>query len=308
MRKSRLLFNKPVYTGMTILDNSKILMYDFFYNHLKKQYGKSCDLLYTDTDSLLLEIKTDDVYKDIKSNEYHYDTSGYPKYHPLHSTVNKKVLGKMKDECAGTPITKVVCLRSKMYSVMTEGESKKLIEKINGAYPETTIAECVCEGKKVLKINTEDKKLLEKIKEKFTGTEITECECRGAKKLAIKADEKNIRKAKGVKKSVIKKQIKHEQYKTTLFGTQQMWHGMNILRSEGHEIYGMNINKISLSPFDSKRWIADDGVNTKAYGYTSANAGMEEIEALFATPEMKEIEALTNTEIREMEEMLKEML
>ena len=310
MHKSRLLLNKPVYTGMTILDNSKILMYDFYYNQLKKQYGKNCDLLYTDTDSLLLEIQTEDVYKDIKTNEYHYDTSDYPKYHPLHSTVNKKVLGKMKDECAGTPITEVVCLRSKMYSVMTEGESKKLIEKINGAYPETTIAECVCEGKKVLKINTEDKKLLEKIKEKFTGTEITECGCRGEKKLAIKADEKNIRKAKGVKKSVIKKQIKHEQYKTTLFGTQQMWHGMNILRSEGHEIYGMHVNKISLSPFDSKRWIADDGVNRKAYGYTMPFE-FKEIEALFTNTEIKEIDleaSFTNTEIKEMEEMLKEML
>jgi len=48
MRKSKL----PVYTGMTILDNSKILMYDFFYNELKKQYGSKCELLYTDTDSL----------------------------------------------------------------------------------------------------------------------------------------------------------------------------------------------------------------------------------------------------------------
>jgi len=44
---------------------------------------------------------------------------------------------------------------------------------------------------------------------------------------------------------------------------------MNILRSEGHEIYGMHLNKISLSPFDSKRWIDDDGIHTKAYGYTS---------------------------------------
>ena len=57
MRKSRLMLNKPVYTGMTILDNSKILMYDFFYNKLKKQYGPKCELLYTDTDSLLLEIE-----------------------------------------------------------------------------------------------------------------------------------------------------------------------------------------------------------------------------------------------------------
>ena len=68
MRKSKLLLDKPVYTGMTILDNSKILMYDFFYNKLKKQYGPRCELLYTDTDSLLLEIEMDDVYKDIKSN------------------------------------------------------------------------------------------------------------------------------------------------------------------------------------------------------------------------------------------------
>ena len=90
-----------------------------------------------------------------------------------------------------------------------------------------------------------------------------------------------------------------------------MWHGINILRSEGHEIYGMHANKISLSPFDSKRWIADDGVNTKAYGYTRplfTNTGMEEIEALFATTEMKEIEALlTITEIKEIEEALTEM-
>ena len=66
------------------------------------------------------------------------------------------------------------------------------------------------------------------------------------------ADEKNIKRAKGVKKSVVKKQIMHEQYKETLFGSKQLWHGMNILRSEGHEIYGMHVNKLSLSPFDSK--------------------------------------------------------
>jgi len=54
---------------MTILDNSKILMYDFFYE-LKKQYGSRCELLYTDTDSLLLEIETDDIYKDIETNKH----------------------------------------------------------------------------------------------------------------------------------------------------------------------------------------------------------------------------------------------
>ena len=69
MHKSQLQLDKPVYTGMTILDNSKILMYDFFYNELKRQYGPKCELLYTDTDSLLLEIETDDVSKDIEKTK-----------------------------------------------------------------------------------------------------------------------------------------------------------------------------------------------------------------------------------------------
>ncbi|KAL9953875.1 hypothetical protein ACROYT_G041348 [Oculina patagonica] len=105
MRKSRLFLNKPVYTGMTILDVSKILMYDFFYNEMKMEYGQRCELLYTDTDSLLLEIETEDIYEDIYQNKTLYDTSDYPKEHSLHSYENKKVLGKMKDECAGTPIS-----------------------------------------------------------------------------------------------------------------------------------------------------------------------------------------------------------
>ena len=67
----------------------------------------------------------------------------------------------------------------------------------------------------------------------------------------------------------------------------------------------MHVNKISLSPFDSKRWIADDGVNTKACGY---NNWMEEMEALLATTEIKEIEALfATTEMKEIEEALTEM-
>ena len=75
-----------------------------------------------------------------------------------------------------------------------------------------------------------------------------------------KEDKKNLRKAKGVKKNVIKKEIAHEQYKEALIGRKQFMHKMKILRSEGHEMYGMCTNKISISPFDTKRWIANDGV------------------------------------------------
>ena len=107
------------------------------------------------------------------------------------------------------------------------------------------------------------------MKDEWAGTPIAEYVGLRPKMYSIlKADEKNNKKAKGVKKNVVKKQITHEQYKETLFGAKQQWHGMNILRSEGHEIYGMHLNKISLSPFDSKRWIDDDGIHTKAFGYT----------------------------------------
>ncbi|MEW8545740.1 MAG: hypothetical protein AB2693_19640 [Candidatus Thiodiazotropha sp.] len=104
MHKSRLVLNRPVYTGMCVLDLSKLFMYEFHYDHLRTQYGDHCQLLYTDTDSLLLEIKTEDVYNDMTEHANLYDTSNYPKDHPLYSMGNSKVIGRMKDECAGCPI------------------------------------------------------------------------------------------------------------------------------------------------------------------------------------------------------------
>ena len=80
-------------------------------------------------------------------------------------------------------------------------------------------------------------------------------------------EQKNIKKAKGVKKNLVEIEIRHEQCKEALFEKKQFWHGMNILRSGDHKIYSMRLNKVSLSPFDKKRWIAEDGVNTLAYGH-----------------------------------------
>ena len=71
---------------MSILDLSKTLRYDFYYNKLLKQYGKNVDLLHTDTDSLLLEIKTENVYKDMEKNIEEYDTSDFPEDHFLFIT------------------------------------------------------------------------------------------------------------------------------------------------------------------------------------------------------------------------------
>ena len=81
------------------------------------------------------------------------------------------------------------------------------------------------------------------------------------------ADGRNIKKAKGVKKSVVRKNIYHGQYRETLLDKKTFRHGMDVLRSERHHIFGQHLNKISLSPFDSKRWIAENGVYTLAYGH-----------------------------------------
>ena len=90
-------------------------MYDFYYNKLKPQYGDLCDLLYTGTDSLLLEVQTENFYKDIEISIIDdYDTSDIPKDHPLHCMSNKKIIGKMKDESAGRPIIECVGLWPKM--------------------------------------------------------------------------------------------------------------------------------------------------------------------------------------------------
>ncbi|KAE9521648.1 hypothetical protein AGLY_017944 [Aphis glycines] len=132
MKRTEIFFKQPIYIGMCILDLSKSLMYDFYYNTIKKKYGNRVRLLYTDTDSLILEIKTDDFYQDIKINLDHFDTSDYPKDNiydlPL---VNKKVLGKFKDELNGKIMTEFIGLRSKLYSHRIL-DSEKEIKKSKG--------------------------------------------------------------------------------------------------------------------------------------------------------------------------------
>ena len=129
MKKTSLTMNKPVYLGMSILDLSKTVMFDFHYQYIKPKYGKQAKLLFTDTDSLLYEIQTEDFYKDISGDvKNRFDTSDYPKGHPsgIPTGVNKKVLGMFKDEAGGKPIKEFVGLRAKLYSFkMDEGKENK---------------------------------------------------------------------------------------------------------------------------------------------------------------------------------------
>ena len=128
MKKTEVKMNKTIYLGLSILEISKILMYQFWYDYMKLKYNENVRLCYMDTDSFIMHIKTNDFYKDIASDvENRFDTSNYEVNRPLLTGKNKKVIGLMKDELGGKIITEFVTLRPKTYSFLTDDgkEDKK---------------------------------------------------------------------------------------------------------------------------------------------------------------------------------------
>ena len=128
MNKTKVKMNKPIYLGLSILDISKILMCEFWYDYMKPKYGNDVKLCYMDTDRFIMSIKTNDFYKDIANNvEKRFNTSNYEVNRPLPTGKNKKIIGLMKDELGGKIITEFVTLRPKTYSYLMDDckEDKK---------------------------------------------------------------------------------------------------------------------------------------------------------------------------------------
>ena len=128
MKKTKVKMNKPIYLGLSILEISKILMYEFWYDYMKPKYDNNVKLCYMDTDSFIMNIKTNDFYKDIVNDvENRFDTSNYEANRPLPMGKNKTIIGLMKDELGGKIITEFVTLRPKTYSYLTDDgkEDKK---------------------------------------------------------------------------------------------------------------------------------------------------------------------------------------
>ena len=120
--KETLTLNRPAYVGMCILNLSKMLMYDFHYNYIKRKYNNRARLLFTDTDSLTYEIEAEDVYKNFWNDKDMFDYSDYLESSPYHCNVNKKFIGKFNYEACGIPITEFIGLKSKMYSYVKDNE------------------------------------------------------------------------------------------------------------------------------------------------------------------------------------------
>ena len=128
MNETKVKMNKPIYLGLSILEISKLLMYEFWYDYMKPKYGDNIKLCYMDADSFIMNIKTEDFYKDITNDvEKWFDTSNYEVNRPLPTGENKKVIGLMKYGLGGKIITEFVTLRPKTYSYLTDDckEDKK---------------------------------------------------------------------------------------------------------------------------------------------------------------------------------------
>ena len=133
--------DKPIQIGFCILELAKTKIYEFHYDFMKKLYpdSRSLMLAYTDTDSFVYQIFTEDVYEDLKPFIHDpkrevelFDTSDYPPANQFGiKQMNKKVLGAMKDECAGKLMTEFIGLRPKCYSFKIQ-EDDNWVNKAKG--------------------------------------------------------------------------------------------------------------------------------------------------------------------------------
>ena len=130
MKKTKVKMNKPIYLGLSILEISKTLMSEFWYDYMKPKYNDDVKLCYMDTDSFAMHSKTNDFYKDISDDvDNRFDTSNY-EVKTLPIGKNKKIIGLMKDKLGGEIITEFIALRPKTYSYLTNND--KIDKKAKG--------------------------------------------------------------------------------------------------------------------------------------------------------------------------------
>ena len=204
IKKIKLKMNKPLYLDLSILEISKTLMFEFWYDYIKPKYRDNAKLCYMDIDSFIVNIKTENVYDDIEDDAKKiFDTSNYEVNRPLPTRKNKQVIGLIKNELGGKIMTEFVALRPKTYSYLMD-------------------------------------------------------------------DGKNDKKPIATKKCVIKRVLKFNDYKDGLLSNYEIiLKPQQRFKSEAHNVYCEEINKIALSSNDNKRLQTFDRITSYPYG-TSA--------------------------------------
>ena len=132
-KMNEVLMDKPIYLGFSVLELSKLLMYETYYDKFQPYFGEeNIQLHYTDCDSMVLSIKTRDIVEDLYNLKDLFDFSNLNREHKLFSEENKKVVGKFKIETPGSIwIDEFVCLRSKAYSYKCGSESSNKLKGIS---------------------------------------------------------------------------------------------------------------------------------------------------------------------------------
>ena len=196
--KLALKLNNPAYTGMCILELSKVLMYKFQYYYIKNKYENKSKPSFKGTDSLMSEIKTKDFHEDFSSDKEMFVFRNYLTKSKHYDDSNKLVIGKMKYETGGVAVEEFAGLKQKMYSFLVD--------------------------------NSEHKK------------------------------------AKGVNRNVVAT-ISRSEYKDVLLNSKCLRGSMNRIQSKDYRIGTSEIKKISLSCFDDKICIQNNGYGGLALGY-----------------------------------------
>jgi hypothetical protein len=204
LNKSKVILDKPIAIGFTVLDLSKRFMYLLHYKIFKDYYNDNITLLYTDTDSFVYEIKTNSYFKDLKNYFAPImDFSNFNKNHKLFSEKNKKLIGYLKSEYGEKNVDEFIGIKSKLYSIMYDNEK---------------------ENKKT---------------------------------------------AKGLQKCVLNKYITHDIYRDVIHNQNVLSTKMKRIQSKQHKLQTVELTKLIFHPFDDKRYILDNGIDTLPFGHYS---------------------------------------
>ena len=245
MSKVRIILDKPVYVGMSILDHSKTWMYGFHYRMLDLYGLDRIRLLYMDTDSLIYDIRTPDAYRDMMEHNEDFDTSNYPQDHFCFDNTNAMVLGKFKDEVKGVPIKEFIGLMAKLYCIV-------FANRPDAVEPEEELQQQQDDGPSAPK----KPKLVPPVK-----------------------------RAKGVNRGVVSHGLTVDDYRRCLLHHTVKGTENDRFQTRHHIIYSVKVTKRSLAPFDDKRYIVltdRNGATTLPWGHydipPAAAAAAEEAE------------------------------